>query len=66
MMALVSGAWLNPNNADPKQQIVKTTVTLMQVWHFKKTPLVVGALSIRGIPGIQWKKKDNGEGKRKN
>lgn len=29
--ALVSGAWPNPNNVDPKQQIAKTAVTAKQV-----------------------------------
>lgn len=33
VMALVSGAWPNPNNVDPKQQIAKTAATVKQVWH---------------------------------
>ncbi len=36
VMALASGAQLNPNNADSQQHIVKKNVTLMQAWHYKK------------------------------
>lgn len=61
MMALASGAQLNPDNADSQQSIVKKSVTLMQVWHLKMF-LLVGALSVK--KGTRFSIKEDGQRKK--